>query len=75
MNCETAIARRIDFQLKPKKNVKRGIAMKLVKDKFDPRRYKTWKDAERTAIPYSRVSRIKVRFREKAIETLAIKSQ
>ena len=75
MNCETAIARRIDFQVKPKKNVKRGIAMKLVKYKFDPRRYEKCKEAERTVIPYGRVSRIKVRFREKAIETLAIKSQ
>jgi len=71
-NCETAVARNIDFQVKPRKNAKHGIATKSVKDNFDPKRYKRRKVVERMAIPYSNISRVKTRFKANAIEMLAI---
>jgi len=71
-NCETAMARNIDFQVKPRKNVKRGMAMKSVKEKFDSKRYRRRKVVERMARPYSNVSRIRTRFGDNAIEMLAI---
>lgn len=72
-NCETAIARHIDFQVKPKKNVKRGIANKEIREKFDSKRYKRRKLVERMAIPYSNASRMRTRFkRREAIEMLAL---
>ena len=71
-NCEAAIARRINFQVKPRKNVRRGVGMRIIRERFDSKLYKRRKGVERTAIPYSKVSRVKTRFREKSIEMLAI---
>ena len=58
-NCEFALARGIDFQVKPKKTAKGGIAIRETKTKFDPKRYKRRKNGERAAKPYSNDERPK----------------
>jgi len=52
-NCEFALAKGIDFQVKPNKTAKRGIAIREIKVRFDPKRYKRRKNGERAAKPYS----------------------
>ena len=72
-NCEFALARGIDFQVKPRKAAKKGIAIREIKAKFDPKRYKRRKNGERAAKPYSDDERPRIRFKNrKAIETMAI---
>jgi len=73
VNCEFALAKGIDFQVKPKKTAKRGIAIREIKAKFNPKRYKRRKNGERAAKPYSNDERPKIRFKnKKAIETMTI---
>ena len=72
-NCEKALARGIDFQVKPRKSVNGGPAIKEVKSKFDPKKYRRRKNGERGAKPYSNDSRLKTRFKgREAWETLAL---